>query len=144
MTHCLLYPLTLSLSLSSVEQELFEEIGDEELEETRTAYQDQTATLWAQGMATDTTLLQVLAVGRVKGFDYLMHLTDDYSRKRVQHLRTNGRNETLDEVKWVSKHKHFKQLKKIKVVVKADSTDKGTKMTCDKLATGYVCAVCTM
>jgi len=122
------------------EQDLFENVGDAELAETVNAYQGQTAPLWNQGMANDSTLLQVLAVGRVKGFDYLMHLTDDYSRKRIQHFVKYGKTQLLEETEWANpeKHKHFGKLKNIQVEVKADKGDKGKPTPCNELAKGAV------
>jgi len=100
---------------------LFENVGKEQLERTKREYEEHTKALWDQGMANDNTLLQVLAIGRAHRFDYLLHLTDDYSRKRVEHFKKHGGAKTLEEAQWVDlkQHGHFEKLKNLKVTVPA-------------------------
>ena len=55
----------------SVGQQLFIAVEDDDVEKVRVDYKEQTPSLFNKGMANDNTLLQVLAIGRVHGFDYL-------------------------------------------------------------------------
>ena len=74
---------------------------------------------WHQGMSTDSNLIQVLAVGHRHGFDYLLHLADDYARARVKLLKQHGTQKRLTEQDYCSpeRHNHFKTLKNVRVKV---------------------------
>ena len=83
-------------------------------------YEEQLPLLWDSDFMMDSNLIQCLAIGRVHGFDFLVHLTDDYSRWRVEQLikykAGNGRDRVVD---WCNPkvHRHFKKLKGMKVAV---------------------------
>ena len=52
----------------------------------KTLYETQCPSIYNQGMGVDNGLLQVIAVGRQNGLDYLQHLVDVYDRDRVKLL----------------------------------------------------------
>ena len=56
-------------------------------------------------------MLKILAVGIKHKFNYLQHLVDSYFRDRSK----NKNSHKLEVSEWAMKHKHFGQLRRIKV-----------------------------
>ena len=62
---------TIAAFILSVSQKLFDKVKLDDVEQARVDYKEQTPSLFDKGMSNDSTLLKVLAIGRVHGFDYL-------------------------------------------------------------------------
>ena len=76
------------LMLHTVKKETFEAITKEDIEEMKTLYSNQCASIYNQGMKTEIGLLQIIAIGVNNKFDYLQNLVDVYDRIRVKKADT--------------------------------------------------------
>jgi len=84
----------------------FFSVDDYLLSASKSLYKEQCPALWDGDFANDHGLHKVLAVGVRNGLDYLRHLTDDYSRCRVQ----KGLSIEVKDWSMRQKHRHFEFL----------------------------------
>eukprot|EP01083_Nonionella_stella_P168008 566068_1 len=84
-----------------------------QLKAIRALYQTQCAKLYTNDWDSDDSLFTFFEIGRKRGFDYLLHLVDQFSRWRVQH-----QDKTYTEIKqsgWALNNPHFGHLQTIGV-----------------------------
>ena len=100
-------------------------------------------------MANDSNLIQVLAIARLHGFDFLCHLNDDCARWRISKFDPETPDVAYAMEDWCdpNKHSHFEQLKDEKVMVwdVADSQSTRCEVSYQNLIKTYVlhfCYVC--
>ena len=106
-----IYARNVSLQ-NTVNESLFQGIMQEDITRTRKIYESQVPALWGQGMDSDRTLINILSIGHKANFPYLQHLTDDYSRWRIQKLRDKGPQFKAMIAEWghPKRHKHFRKI----------------------------------
>ena len=63
----------------SVDKRLFDDITEKNVIDTGKLYKSQVPALWDAGIHTDSSLIQLLTIGRCHQFDFLQHLTDDFA-----------------------------------------------------------------
>ena len=83
--------------------------------------------------STDGGFLRALAIGNKNGFEYLLHLVDDYSRDRVKRSIIGTDDGKIDtnwtEMKWCDRknHRHFRKVdNSIKIIVPSNKKDPQT------------------
>jgi len=102
------------------DESFFKDVQQKQVTETCKVYEEQCPIFWNQGMAMDSSLIQVLAIGRVHSIDFLSDLADDFCRWRVKKLDPEKPEELNFGIKnWSDpqNHPHFKKLEGIKVTV---------------------------
>eukprot|EP01083_Nonionella_stella_P152194 487483_1 len=92
---------------TTVGAELFD-LQKYNLNSINTLYKEQCPALYNEKWENDAGFLTILAVGRKYGFDYLLHLVDDYSRWCINN---QDKDESTDQ--WAAQHPHFIQLRNI-------------------------------
>eukprot|EP01083_Nonionella_stella_P171344 585102_1 len=113
-------------------------LEEKELDVIKKTYREQCPTIYTQEWELDKGLLTLLAVGKKKGFDYLMHLVDDFNRWRVDNMNKNSKDFKSTN-NWIRNHRHFIQLKNVNVGDKSYSAmatsavDSFNKRVCPKL-----------
>eukprot|EP01083_Nonionella_stella_P288759 982550_1 len=93
------------------------ELERKEIDAVANTYASQCPDLWNNEWATDFGFLTLLAVGRKRDFDYLLHLVDDYTRHCIKNIHT-AHTGIDPRREWASSsHKHFRQLSNVKIMV---------------------------
>lgn len=88
----------------------FFNITEDDVDKTSKILSEQCPELY-KGMATDQTILKVVAIGHKNNMDYLQYLVDDYFKFRAEKI---GQNKVFKVEDWVKNHPHFNVLKRIK------------------------------
>ena len=73
----------------AVTRDVFAKITKGHIGKIKDIYGAQCPSIYNQQMKTDNTILQIIAVGKELGIDYLQHVVDLYDRARVQKLKDN-------------------------------------------------------
>merc|ERR1719385_176817 len=78
--------------LSAVKEENFH-ITLQDMREVKEIYKTQCPVIWTSASKTsgdDAVFMQALAIQKKLGFDYFMHLVDDYLLDRIAHIEEKG------------------------------------------------------
>eukprot|EP01083_Nonionella_stella_P305856 1068636_1 len=89
------------------------ELEMKDIEDIKQIYSKQCIHLWNNDWEGDQGLLKLLAVGKKHGFDYLLHLVDDYGLYRVGGI--DKPNFVDSPAGWNANHRHFRQLEQVTV-----------------------------
>eukprot|EP01084_Bolivina_argentea_P260078 439081_1 len=113
-------------------------LEEKELDVIKKTYREQCPTIYTQEWELDKGLLTLLAVGKKKGFDYLMHLVDDFNRWRVDNMSKNSKDFKSTN-NWIKNHRHFIQLENVNVggesyaTMASSAVNSFNKRVCPKL-----------
>ena len=94
---------------ATVYDERYFKIKQEDIDEVKKIYQKQCPAIFNQKLKSDKGFLQMLAITLRHKDDYMLHLVDDFARKRVENIDDKKYSETH----WASKCPHFQITKKI-------------------------------
>eukprot|EP01083_Nonionella_stella_P079975 219538_1 len=119
----------------------FNELGPElfqlepsALDDIKKLYRKQCKELHKDAWDTDQCFLRILASGKKHGFEYMLHLVDDYSRWRVRNPEKKH-----NTVVWSRNHRHFRQLESVTIDGKSytqlatSAVESFSKRVCPKL-----------